>query len=90
MAKARWYLSTAYQETFGYTIQEAIFFGCNILVPNRACSPEMVPDKCVYELWEEIETKFNNEDLVVPFEYTEKWNNNAQTMIDIINSECKS
>jgi len=90
MAKARWYLSTAYQETFGYTIQEAIFFGCNILVPNRACSPEMVPAKCVYELWEEIETKFNNEDLIVPFEYTEKWNNNAQTMIDIINSECKS
>ena len=31
MAKARWYLSTCYQETFGYTIQEAIFFNCNIM-----------------------------------------------------------
>ena len=89
MAKARWYLSNAYQETFGYTIQEAIFFGCQILVPNRACSPEMVPSKCVYESWEEIETKFNTEDLSVPFSYTEKWHGNAKTIINIIKEECR-
>ena len=87
MAKARWYLSNAYQETFGYTIQEAIFFGCNILVPNRACCPEMVPSRNVYHSVSEIETKFNSEDLTVPYGWTSKWDNNAQTMIDIIKSE---
>ena len=84
MAKARWYLSTAYQETFGYTIQEAIFFNCEILVPNRACCPEMVPTNNVYFDVNEIESKFNNEKLNVPFEWTEKWNNNAKLMIEYI------
>jgi glycosyltransferase involved in cell wall biosynthesis len=90
MAKARWYLSNAYQETFGYTIQEAIFFGCNILVPNRACCPEMVPSRNVYHSVSEIETKFNSEDLTVPYGWTSKWDNNAQDMIDLIKSEWKS
>lgn len=84
MRRAKWYLSTAYQETFGYTIQEAIYFGCEILVPNRACCPEMVPAKNVYNSVDEIEAKFNEGGLVVPMSWTEKWDNNAQTMIDII------
>jgi glycosyltransferase involved in cell wall biosynthesis len=87
MAKARWYLSTAYQETFGYTIQEAIYFGCEVLVPNRACCPEMVPPKHVYKSVSEIETKFNEGGLVVPITWTRKWHDNAQTMIDIIKEE---
>ena len=41
MRRAKWYLSTAYQETFGYTIQEAIYFGCEILVPNRGLFEEV-------------------------------------------------
>lgn len=49
MAKAKHYLSTARQETFGYTIQEAIYFGCNIVAPNRACYPEYVDSKCLVE-----------------------------------------
>jgi glycosyltransferase involved in cell wall biosynthesis len=83
MAKAKWYLSTAYQETFGFTIQEAIFFGCNILVPNRACCPEMVPEKCVYEGVSQIDGMFK-QDLTVDLGWTEKWNSNAKYMIDII------
>jgi glycosyltransferase involved in cell wall biosynthesis len=86
MAKARWYLSTAYQETFGYTIQEAIYFGCEILVPNRACCPEMVLPKNVYSTVYEIDSKFNEGGLVVPITWTRKWHDNAQTMIDIIKS----
>jgi glycosyltransferase involved in cell wall biosynthesis len=84
MAKARWYLSTAYQETQGYTILEAIYFGCNILVPNRACSPEMVPSKNVYANVDEIDKKFDKGDLIVPMIWTERIDNNAQTMVDII------
>ena len=83
-SKARWYLSTAYQETFGYTIQEAIYFRCNILVPNRACSPEMVEIKNIYNNVTEIDTKFNNEDLVVDYSLTEKWDKNIKNIIDII------
>lgn len=87
MAKARWYLSNAYQETFGYTIQEAIFFDCNILVPDRACCPEMVPSRNVYHSVSEIDSKFNSEDLTVPYRWTSRWDNNAQNMIEIIKSE---
>lgn len=84
MAKAKWYLSTAYQETFGFTIQEAIFFGCHILVPNRACCPEMVPAKCVYSSVEEIERLFNSQNLQVDMAWTEMWNDNAKSMIELI------
>ena len=87
MAKAKWYLSTAYQETFGYTIQEAIFFGCNILVPDRACSPEMVPKKCVYTDVSDIDTLFDTQDLTVDVAYTERWHDNAQWMINIIKGD---
>ena len=90
MAKARWYLSTAYQETFGYTIQEAIFFNCHILVPNRACCPEMVPELNVYNDVSEIDNLFDNYDLTVPFDYTARWHDNAQWIIDVIKTECKS
>jgi len=89
MAKARWYLSTAYQETFGYTIQEAIFFNCNILVPNRACCPEMVPECNVYSEIDQVDYLFDNCDLTVPFDYTAKWHDNAQYIIDLIKSESK-
>jgi glycosyltransferase involved in cell wall biosynthesis len=39
-AKARGYLSTAKQETFGYTLQEAIYFDCKVIVPEYACYSE--------------------------------------------------
>jgi hypothetical protein len=50
----------------------------------------MVPAANVYEHIEDVDRLFSNYDLTVPFDYTAKWNNNAQVMIDIINSECKS
>ena len=46
-AKARGYLSTAYQETFGYTIQEAIYFGCQIICPRYACYEEYVAEPSI-------------------------------------------
>jgi len=39
-AHAEGYLSTALQETFGYTLQEAIYFGCKVVVPDYACYRE--------------------------------------------------
>lgn len=48
-ARAKNYLSTASQETFGYTIQEAIYFGCNIIAPNIACYSEFVNRDCLVD-----------------------------------------
>jgi len=90
MAKARWYLSTNIQETFGYCTQEAIFFGCNIVASPRACNPEMVPNKCIYTSVSEIDSKFDNEDLTVPFEWTSRWHDNAHLMIKICKEELDS
>ena len=84
MSRARWYLSTAYQETFGYTVQEAIWYGCEILAPDRACYPEMLPERNLYKNINEIDKKFREDDLKVPLRYTLKWNNNIKKMLEII------
>jgi glycosyltransferase involved in cell wall biosynthesis len=57
LSNSKYYLSTAYQETFGYTLQEAIYYGCLIAVPNRAAYPEMVPSRCLFDSLDDI--KFN-------------------------------
>lgn len=46
-AAAEGFLSTAYQETFGYTIQEAIYFGCKIICPDYACYREYVAPESI-------------------------------------------
>lgn len=48
------YISTAFQETFGYTIQEAIFFKCKLICPNYACYPEFVLPDNLMELSEMV------------------------------------
>lgn len=58
--KAEFYLSTAYQETFGYTLQEAIHFRCKVVVPERACYPEFVALENIYRKVEEIDDLFSN------------------------------
>jgi hypothetical protein len=77
MAKAKYYLSFAYQETFGYTLQEAIHFRCKIAVPNRACYPEMVNKEALFE---NLDVKFAD----VPMEYTERWDKNKYEIINHI------
>lgn len=78
--KAKYYLSTAYQETFGYTLQEAIHYGCEIAVPRRACYPEMVPKEALYNEVSDIDfvhvSKF----------WTEKWNKNVRWIFTMINN----
>lgn len=49
-AQADAYLSTAKQETFGYTLQEAIYFGCKVLVPDYACYREYAHRDSIYSL----------------------------------------
>lgn len=84
MSRAKYYLSTAYQETFGYTLQEAIHFKCRIAVPRRACYPEMVPNYCLYTDLYQIENCWRYEPLSE--RWTEIWNHNIEEVIRIIKS----
>lgn len=82
LAKAEFYLSTAYQETFGYTLQEALFYGCKIAVPNRACYPEMVPEENLFDSLEDIDLIFSkSRENIKPFS---EWNNNRSHIESLI------
>ena len=85
MKKARRYISFAYQETFWYTLQEAIYYKCNILVPDRVCYPEMVPEENIYKSYDSILWMLEK-DLVIPMSYTEQRDKNYVKMIDFINN----
>lgn len=87
LKRARWYVSFAYQETFWYTLQEAIYYRCNILVPNRVCYPEMVPEKNLYNSTEELLEKLKCDDMTVPLEWTERHDKNYERMIDFIRND---
>lgn len=86
LSNCKYYLSTGYQETFGYTVQEAMYYGCEILVPNRACYPEMVPERCLYNHNSEVINKFGSGDKIITEEfYLNKFQNNVEQIFKIIN-----
>lgn len=80
-AKAKWYLNTSLQETFGYTIQEAILFGCNIIAHDFACIPEMLPKKCLYSNIEQIPEMLKG-NLVVDKAYMNRHDRNIITILN--------
>lgn len=84
--RARYYVSFARQETFGYTLQEAIVYGCRIAVPSQACYPEMIPPEylfsthgSIYEMSRQIDDCWNNPP--VDREMTRIWNGLAEQAI---------
>jgi len=82
LSQSEWFVSFSYQETFGYSLQEAIAYGCKIAVPNRACYPEMVPHHNLYNNIKQLEAMLQSDaDYTVPFEMTNQWNDNV---IDIM------
>lgn len=87
LSTSKYYLSTAHQETFGYTVQEAILYGCRVAVPIRACYGEMVRGVNLYNGIQFIDDVLNDENSVVPIEYTDKWHDNIKAIIKIINGE---
>lgn len=48
LSQSRVYLSCAYQETFGYTLREALLYKCIPVVPDRASYKEYVPNENRY------------------------------------------
>ena len=81
MSKAKYYLSTAYQETFGYTLREALMYNCIIAAPNRVCYPDMLPENVLYNNLEEIKTIFEN-GLIMGEDIVNQYSNN---ILEIIN-----
>lgn len=79
-AKAKWYLNTSLQETFGYTIQEAIVFECNIIAHDFAAITEMVPSKNLYKTKEDIKAMLTKK-LIVPKFWTEKHDSNLSRIL---------
>jgi glycosyltransferase involved in cell wall biosynthesis len=58
LASAAVMVSTAYQETFGYTIHEAAALGTPVLCPRRACYPERLADPVhLYDTADELADK---------------------------------
>lgn len=84
LATSEFYLSTAHQETFGYTLQEAIFFRCKVLAPNRACYPEMLPYQNLYTTYKDAADRLNAGNVpTVNRLLVERWNGNAETAVRI-------
>ncbi len=85
LSKAKYYLSTAYQETFGYTLREAMLYDCRIVVPNELCYPEMLPQECLYNR-KDLDTikKYLTTEFKMPRGYTNLYDKSFNNMIDLL------
>lgn len=85
-AKANGYLSTAYQETFGYTLQEAIYFGCKVVCPNYACYPEYAAAESIVDFDAMKKPGFLTELFLHSNDLTrsKQFEDNAKTVIELI------
>lgn len=84
MSRAKYYLSTAYQETFGYTLREALMYGCIIAVPNRVCYPEMIPESNLFNDNKEVERIFN-EGYIMKEEIVNMYSDNIKKVMSYLN-----
>jgi hypothetical protein len=84
MSRAKYYLSTAYQETFGYTLREALMYDCIIAVPNRVCYSEMIPSTNLFNNNSEVKKIFE-EGLIMNKEIVNMYSNNIEKVISYLN-----
>ena len=82
LSKAKYYLSTAHQETFGYTLREALLYNCIPIVPNRAAYLETVPEENRYKSIDEAIYLLKNAKKL-DTSYLNKYNDNAKTIIEL-------
>lgn len=82
---SKYYLSTAYQETFGYTLREALLYDCRVVVPNALCYPEMLPKECLFER-DDIETikKYLSDDYKIDEKYKNLYDNSFENMLSYL------
>lgn len=84
MSRAKYYLSTAFQETFGYTVQEAIMYNCIIAVPRRACYEEVVAPFSIYDSVEDIKNIFSSGKTHESSAWKSKFANNVSKIMELV------
>ena len=57
LSKAKILLITAWEDTFGYQIVDAVLNSCIPIAPNRCAYPELLPPECLYDSEEELINK---------------------------------
>jgi glycosyltransferase involved in cell wall biosynthesis len=88
LAKAKVLFSSAYQETFGYALNEGLQLGCVPICPRRLSYPEVLEgnDDLLYETFDEAVAKvFYSLNYVNQSyqHYTHKYSKNIDKMIDV-------
>lgn len=53
LSKSKGVVSFAMQENFGFGIAEAVYLGCQPILPNRLVYPEMYPKQCLYDTFDQ-------------------------------------
>jgi glycosyltransferase involved in cell wall biosynthesis len=88
LAKAKVLFSSAYQETFGYALNEGLKLKCFPVCPRRCSYPEVVDfdDRCLYDNFEEavgktIEALNSKWDVS---SYTEKYSKSIDKMLNVM------
>ena len=90
--KSKVVVSYALQENFGYGIQEACFFDCHPVLPNRLVYPEFYPSKYLYDTFEQsvemvkealISNEFNASRYIVNNDPVEVWFENINSRFTI-------
>lgn len=61
LARSKYMISFAEQETFGYSTLEAMALGCKVFVPNKLSYTETVPNEYRYDSTEQMFNAFDNE-----------------------------
>tara|TARA_R100001163_G_scaffold11614_4_gene10617 strand:- start:8328 stop:9329 length:1002 start_codon:yes stop_codon:yes gene_type:complete len=85
LSHSKYYLSTAYQETFGYTLREALLYNCRVVAPKALCYPEMLPEECLYERGD-IETirKYLSDDYKIDEKFKNLYDNSFENMLSYL------
>jgi glycosyltransferase involved in cell wall biosynthesis len=86
LSKSKYYLSTAYQETFGYTLREALLYNCFIVAPNDLCYPEQLPKICLYDRFDKknVIRMLGSDINIQKYFFGDSFDNNALKMLNII------
>lgn len=86
LSTASLYLSTAYQETFGYTLHEAAATGSYILAPNRACYT--LSGLAHYNLYESVDEAIvlikRGQYFPAPAALLERVQNNGERIVNLL------
>jgi len=59
LSRSKILLISSHEDTFNYTILEAIMCDTIVLAPNKLCFPELLPEEYLYNDYKELEQKIN-------------------------------